>query len=197
MRLVKLKVLLFLVALASGCSAEEPRATAPADAAAVETVARTAAVRFVQRSPSAPSFADEEIRLAATAGAAGEITLRFTDGSPFATFRTGEETLRGARLQGRPIPAGDTVWITMRRVDGSRFLVELEPSGLVFNPQAPAELVFHHRHSSYPVDQEASFWKQERVDSPWERIEARHDQASRTFRAPLEGFTKYALATGY
>lgn len=194
MRGVKQAIAILLVALTAACTAEGPRVTAPGDA--TSTVI-TLNPNFLQRSPSAPAFANEEVHLPAVAGVADEITLYFADGSPFATFRTGEQTLRGAQLQGRPIPPGDTVWITMRRVDNSRFMVKMEPSGLIFNPRMPAELTVYYRHSSYSVEPgHLSLLRQENDSSPWEQIPAQSDPQKQVFRAPLEGFTKYAMASG-
>lgn len=187
---------LLLCALVAGCAGEEPHAATPvAPAYAAAPFEVLPGVPFLLRGPGAPGFSDQEARLPAVAGAAGEATLRFADGSPLVTFRVRPESMRGARLQGRPVRPGDTVWITLRSADPARFIVDFQPSGLVFNPNAPAELTFFLRHAA-PQGGAFTLWKQESEGDPWERVGACYDPVTRTACASIGGFTRYAMASG-
>lgn len=185
--------------LFAGCSGEGAPVTAPPEASPARVDGSRPTVGFVHRAADAPSFSGEVVGLDAVAGRAGEVTLRFADGSPYATFRVAPETLRGATLRGEPIPAGTVVRISMRAVDPQRFVVDLQPSGILFNPHAPAELEFAFRHAAPErAPGRFSVWRQESPGEPWHRVDpVSEDPQAKTLRAKLYGFTRYALATGH
>lgn len=185
--------------LISACSGETPHLPAPAEVSYSWDRAAQRIPEFIRRGVGDPAFQEETVVLSAVAGEGGEIRLSFRDGSPYATFRIAPETMRGATLQGRPIPAGTRVDITMRPADQDRFIVDLQPSGLRFNPRAPAELEFTFRHAAAP-HRPASFtiWKQESLGEPWNRVDpVEEDARTETVRAKLGGFTRYSLASGH
>lgn len=188
-----------LAALLLAACSGETRPVAPGEISAMENRAAQQGPEFVRRNRTAPEFQLETVTLAAVAGRGGEITLRFRDGSAYATFRVTPETMRGATLQGRPVPVGTAVEITMRPVDGDQFIVDLQPSGLRFNPRAPAELEFASRHAAVALRAGAlGIWKQEDPEQPWGRVSPVEEDAQQaTVRAKLDGFTRYALASGH
>jgi hypothetical protein len=197
MRAARIPILLSVL-LAVACSGETPHAPAPGEIPPSRVEAVQQRPEFVPRGAASPAFEEEAVRLSATAGVGGEVTLRFRDGSPYATFRVAPETMRGATLQGRPVPAGTSVEITLRPVDPHRFIVDLQPSGLRFNPRAPAELEFAFRHAAASQRSPLTVWKQEGPGDPWSRIgPAEADGETKTLRVGLDGFTRYALATGH
>lgn len=187
---------LLVAGLLAACAPDSPRTAVPSGAAAAAD-APGQALGFLRRGPAAPPFHDEEAVLHGVAGLGGEVTLRFADGSPFATFRVGAETLRGATLRGAPLADGTPVRIRMAPADGERFVVVLEPAGLRFNPAAPAELVFHYRHALPGRARGApEVWRQEAPGEAWQRVGGTSDPQAGTLRAPLDGFTRYAAAYG-
>lgn len=186
---------LALVLAAAACAEGGRDAATPPTLPAVAAAAPAPEARFLRRAPGAPAFARDAAVLEAAAGAAGEATLRFADGSPLAAFRVTGESLRGATIGGRPLLPGETVRITLASADPARFVVSLEPSGLVFNPAAPAELVVFHRHAdARGARGPLAAWKQEKDGEPWTRV-AGSDEPGR-FRISVGGFTKYAVASG-
>lgn len=153
-------------------------------------------VRLVHRAPYAPQFADTVVVLDAVAGTPGRVALQFSDGSPFAALELGAESLVGATLDGRSIAAGETVRITLRRHDASRFLVQMEPAGLVFNPSAPAVVTFDYTLAN-DADLAASFQvrKRHQVGERWlDDVKVEHDARNKRIRGRVDDFTHYALA---
>jgi len=127
----------------------------------------------------------------------------------------GEEYLRlriddislQALPNGTPIAIGDSVLITIRSVDPTQILFELEPSGLTFNPQKPAELDIKYRHADDDfnedgvVDQEdddiediLAIWRQENPGDDFVRIGSLIIESLEEIEAELLGFSRYAIA---
>jgi hypothetical protein len=182
-----------LLLIAAACG-QELRLTVPSPPDA-ELSRQVVPLRFVHRDGQAPPFARETLELRAVAGSSGEVVARFVDGSPVATFRLLSGSLEGARLGDRLIQSGDSVVITMRLVDGARYMVDLQPSGIVFNPESPAELVFHYRHASQAArNGKLAVWKQEREGSPWQHLGGSNDPESRSFHVEVDGFTRFAMS---
>ena len=178
--------------LAAGCGdVSGARMEAPASLAAQKQTENT----FLERAPGAPEFRVDVVSIDARAGRATSDTLRFANGEPFAALRLDAETMRNATLHGVPVPSGTGVRITLVRAHRGRFVVELQPSGLRFNPDAPARLTFFHRHSA-PRKAALQLWKQESDDAAWERVPGAGRADAGSFSASIGGFTKYAVASG-
>lgn len=187
------------LALLGACeNAPSPITAAPEPPAFARSgTPRAAEIPVLERDSRAPGFREERVEAEFTPGEAGELTLRFRDGSPYATFRVHEQSLVGARVKGERLRRKDPVRISMARVDDERFMVEFEPAGLVFNPAAPAELSFHYRHSARRSHhREITIWKQESDGTPWLYVPASDNVMDQTLASTkIEGFTKYAVAT--
>ena len=109
---------------------------------------------------------------------------------------------------GSPIAMGDSVLITVRVPDPSKFLVELEPAGLRFALTEPAELKWKLGESddSYDSDDDgihvddlpalADFgvWRQETSSAPWARLVSRIEVELDEIEVGLIGFSNYAVA---
>lgn len=109
---------------------------------------------------------------------------------------------------GAPIAVGDSVLITVRVPDPSKFLVELEPAGLRFALAEPAELKWKLGESddSYDSDDDgihvddlpalADFgvWRQETSGAPWARLVSRIEVELDEIEVGLIGFSNYAVA---
>lgn len=183
------------LALLAGCADLAP--TAPFAAPEAVLHARGAvpqAPRFVHRAPHTAPFKNEVVGVTVRAGEAATLRLDFADGSPFAELHIGEESLRGATIDGVPVAEGEPLGITLRRIDASRYLVELQPAGLVFNPAAPAELVFHYENAALTVGEPMSVWKQDRRGQAWEQAASQNDRGSRRMRAVVRDFTVFAMS---
>lgn len=177
---------------AAGCGdVSGARMAAPASVAA----RKPAESAFLQRAAHAPEFAAEAVVIEARAGTASADTLRFADGEPFVALQLDAATMSGATLHGAPVPHGTAVNITLARADHGRFVAELQPSGLRFNPAAPARLTFFYRNAA-PRRSPLQLWKQEHDAAPWERVAAADRADERIFTATIDGFTKYAVASG-
>jgi hypothetical protein len=120
--------------------------------------------------------------------------LVYSDGTPLASFSVGPQTLV-TNAAGQPLAEGDSVRITMRLIRGSILAVEMQPAGLRFNPESPAQLQFNLARAPGGSLQahKLSMWKQESSRSPWEPVDATFDYQSFTATAAIEGFTIYAI----
>lgn len=142
---------------------------------------------------------DREGRLYLPDGSGGQ-------GTEFARVRVNATSLR-TRPDGTPFQAGDSVLITLRVADPSRILFELEPSGLEFDREEPAELRIRYDHadddfngdgkvddSDARIEGDLAIWRQESPDAPFERLNSVQIRDDRELRAELRGFSRYAVA---
>ena len=189
--------MLLLAACADSVAPTAPVLEAPQGAVSAARGGAKAGLRapdFVRRRPGTPHISRERVRLVATAGRAAEATLRFEDGTPFAHFRLPAEALEGATLNGRRIRRGERVEITLQRQNAVHFVVDMQPSGLVFNADAPADVTFFYQYADLRGTERLEAWKQERPGDPWQRTAHQDDRRSRAFRARVDDFTIYAMA---
>lgn len=112
-----------------------------------------------------------------------------------------------ARPDGTPIATGDSVLITIRLLDPSRILFQMEPGGLRFNPASPAELRIRYEvadgdlnHDGLrdaqddSVETHLGIWRQADPQSVFVRLESVVWRNNREVRASLPGFSRYAIA---
>jgi hypothetical protein len=130
----------------------------------------------------------------AVRGQERSMTIRYPDGTPHVTFRVGPQTLE-RDAAGRPLAAGDSVQITMRLVNPSVFAVEMQPAGIRFAADAPAQLEFNLARAGRAAVRSNSLamWRQEARTGPWELIPATFDFQRQTATAPIPGLTIYAI----
>ena len=111
------------------------------------------------------------------------------------------------RPDGTPFMQGDSVRIVIRIANEDRFDFSFEPSGLVFDPDHPAELEVRYLWSNTDYngdgrederDEQAAerirFWHQARPGTRWRQIPTTHLRDAVEARAPVLGFSRYALA---
>ena len=128
------------------------------------------------------------------------------DSSYFVRLRFDENTLL-ARPNGTPIAVGDSVLVTITAPDPTKFLVHLEPTGLRFNPNAPAELQWELIHKDDDLDDDGdvdatdaslntqlSIWRQENASQPWARLASRIEIQLDEIEVELTGFSNYVVA---
>lgn len=108
---------------------------------------------------------------------------------------------------GTPINDGDHVTITMTWVGGDSIMVELEPTGLVFNPSKPARLKIEYDEASDDLDhdgdvdsedddieQELGMWRQAAPGDDFVLIGTVKIEDENEIEAKLNGFSRYAIA---
>ena len=108
---------------------------------------------------------------------------------------------------GKPVLQGDSVKITIRIETEDRFDFSFEPHGVVFDPDHPAELEVRYIWSNLDYNgdgqvnerdekdaERISFWHQTTPGAKWTRVPTSHLLDAVEARAPVLGFSRYALA---
>lgn len=160
-----------------------------------------------------PAFFDDVPRTAsfwAVRGEDRELILESVaegedSGEKFLEFEVDAESLL-RRPDGTLFAEGDSVEITVQLDPSGRFLFEFQPSGLVFDPDEPAELRIRYvlapsdLNGDGVVDEEdqefeegLSIWKREDPGGPWLQLSSLEVEA-RELEADVESFTGFALA---
>jgi hypothetical protein len=170
----------------------------------------TEGLHFLRPAPGAPEFADTTVRFIARRGVDSEVRIRYAvapgEFEEFVRFRVRRDALL-AYPDGRPFAEGDEVEITLRIVDFSRLIVELQPSGLKFDPEEPAELKFKYNHTDPDRDGDGdvdaadaqvesllSIWRQAAANEPWTRLVSRVEIEIDEIEAEITEFSGYAFA---
>ena len=161
-------------------------------------------------STSLPLFNAEE-SFYAKKGEDRELRIFFQDlsggqGEEFLRLRVRDESLL-SRPDGTPFAAGDSVLITVRVVDVTKILFEMEPSGLSFNPALPAELKIHYSHADHDFNEDGGtnaeddqiksqlgIWRQATLTDPFIRLGSVNVEGTEEINADILGFSRYAIA---
>ena len=128
------------------------------------------------------------------------------DGQEFLEFELEEETLL-RRPDGTSFQPGDTITIRVM-VPGDAYVFHFEPSGLVFNPNQPAELKISYADADDDFDddgdiddEDAAFesdltvWRQDVLGGDWARLGATmHSVELDEIEIDVHHFTGFALA---
>jgi len=157
-----------------------------------------------------PILDNYEISFWARRGKSAGIEIRYRDADgtwkPYIQFTVPKDGLY-RRPDGRLFGKGDSVLISVR-VDTTRLLVYFEPTGLVFNPSAPAQLRIWYTGADSDLDGNGvvdgndeyirrfllGVWVQEHLGDPWEAVAALHSLDEKLFTAALEHFSGYAVS---
>jgi hypothetical protein len=186
-------VTLVAALLAAGCSdSTGPTQTRP-----------PADLNVLQLGPAAPPLLASSVTLHACRGQSAEGRLFFTDGSggegeEFARL-TLEDNSLAAMPDGTPIEVGQCVDITMGVADpaSKQVLVQLDPTGLTFNPAQPAKLRLDYGEAEgvdSEIEARIGIWRQELPTDPFVLIGSAVLSDSKEVEAKLFGFSRYALA---
>ncbi len=140
-----------------------------------------------------------------------EVRIFFQDqvggsGEEYLRLRIDAPTLL-ARPDGTPFQTGDSVKIVVRVVDPARILVELEPSGLTFNPSKPAELKIEYgeagddlnedgvvNQEDEEIERRLDIWRQAQPGAPFVRVGTAKFEDLDEIEAKLLRFSRYAIA---
>lgn len=193
---------LVLVGALAGCGDEPngPRVKTDAD------------INVVEQAPTAPLLTTTTRTLLVTRGQDAELRLYYrgrlgaADSTEYLRLRFDANTLL-ARPDGSPIANGESVLVTVTVPDATKFLVNLEPTGLRFNPDQPAELKFKLNESDDDLDDDGDIdpadaslfttlavWRQERAGQPWARLVSKLEVELNEINVELTGFSNYVVA---
>lgn len=168
---------------------------------------------FLRFAESAPPLADSVATFWAVRGSDREVEMRLApteddaEGEDFLQFEVpGDALLRYP--DGRAFARGDSVQITIRVVDATRFLFHFEPSGLQFDPMNPAELEVSYEYADRDFDQdgdqdeddreverEFGFWHQKRPGGLWTKVGTIRMEDLEEAEAEITTFSRYAMAS--
>lgn len=169
---------------------------------------------FLSPSEQAPPLLDPDTTVVATAGQDLRVEFFYEDpgnpgqrGDRFLRFELDPGSLErypddhpraGALFQ-----PGDTVHISIQ-ASGDTLLAELEPAGLRFDPDEPAELELSYAvlnddfdgdgQPDPDLEDDLDLWRQETSGEPWFKIGEVKDFELDEIKATLTSFTRYALA---
>lgn len=166
---------------------------------------------FLRAAADAPPLAALTASFWAVRGKDSELRMFFrprpgeADSTEFLRFKVSNNTtltLPG----GIAVPLGDSVLITVLVVDPARFIVDFQPSGLLFRNE-PAELRMRYDEADDDLDddgdvdgedddieQRLRIWRQERLGDPWFQVTGVVSASLDEVEAEVSGFTRYAIA---
>lgn len=170
-----------------------------------------AALKILRLAGNAPPIFNPVVSFWAKRGQNSEAELFFrkpdgSRGDKYVRLDLSDRSLL-AYPDGRLFADGDSVLITMRVSDPQRILIELEPSGLRFNPKEPAELEIRYDHANGDFDEDGdqdgqdrqieqmlSIWRQESAAALFVRLGTVRIQDLKELDARLLGFSRLAIA---
>lgn len=169
---------------------------------------------FFHRAPTAPNFANPVVSFWAVKGVDKIASIWYhklpgakgRDSTEFVRFKVDKRSLL-TRPDGTPIANGDSVLITMTVVDTVNLIVDFQPSGLQFDPNRPATLIFKLKEADHDVNGDgvidnadqsyfagAQIFGQESLSTPWFGLATTVSLSADSYTTLLTGFTRYAVA---
>lgn len=179
-----------------------------------QVVAPPGSLNYLRLAPTAPTLCSNTVTFDAIKGTRVEGALVFPEpgddcnGSTedFVRLRIDAQSLL-EMPDGTPINDGDHVTITMTWVGGDSIMVELEPTGLVFDPKHPARLKIEYDEASDDlnhdgnvdqadddIEQELGMWRQAAPGDDFVLIGTIKLEDENEIEAKLNGFSRYAIA---
>lgn len=197
--------------LGAGACSSEPNGPPPVPPPVLPTEDLT----FLRQAGAAPALLTTDTSLVATRGESFRLRIFYepeassssTEGERFLELEWDDDSLAeyppGHPMAGQAFADGDTITIRVS-VEPSLLIASLEPSGIVFDPDSPAELEIRYVNADDDYDQDGSpdpgdedlidLWRQENPGDPWTRIGELKDLDQDRIRATLTSFSRYALA---
>jgi hypothetical protein len=127
-------------------------------------------------------------------------------GEEFARLKIDSGSLL-ARPDGTAFGTGDSILVTMTVVDPTRVLIELQPAGLRFRSDKPAELKLDYGEADHDFDDDGdvdtdddrteqllAIWRQEQAGSPFIKLGSVRVEDLEEIEAKLVSFSRYAIA---
>ncbi|MGH7512431.1 MAG: hypothetical protein ACREOQ_05835 [Gemmatimonadales bacterium] len=168
-------------------------------------------LNVVRVAPSSPPLLNATVSFYAKRGEDREVQIFFQDasggqGDEYVHLQVDAGSLL-ATADGSPILPGDSVLIQVSVVDPAEMLFDLEPTGLKFNPVAPARLTVHYDHAGGDLNHDGvsdgrdgsiertlSIWREERQTDPFVRLSSVLTIDTHAVEAELTGLSRYAIA---
>jgi hypothetical protein len=170
------------------------------------------ALTIVRAGPTAPALVTLTGSFYAKRGSDREIRMYYrprpgrSDSTEFLRFRVRRDAL-SRRPDGTQFAVNDSVLITIRVVDPSRYWVEFQPSGLQFSTSEPAELKLSYKESGGDIDgdgdsdsndraleQQLAIWFQESPGQLWKRLTSLVFEDDDDVEGKVTSFTTYLVA---
>ncbi len=161
---------------------------------------------FLRPADNAPPLAQSSVSFWAVRGEDTEVRLFYVGGDEFLEFEVDDESLL-RRPDGSLFAEDDSIQITITVVDQQRLVVDFQPTGLLFDPDEPAELSIRYANTDDDlngdgeVDEEDdeleaqfSIWRQTNPGDPWFRIGTAVFEDLEEVEADITSFTRYAIA---
>lgn len=199
-----------LILLILGACAELPNEPVKSEGVVVGSM-YPEGVTLIRLAEDHPPFFNTSVSFWAKSGTDTEGALYFEEspgkrGQSYARFRVRKGSLL-AYPDGRLFEKGDSVLITMRILDPTLLLLEMQPSGLRFNTSRPAELQFEYDHADPDYNQDGvinttdteiqhqlAVWSQEDSGGPFRRTQSINFERQREILARILSFSRLAVA---
>jgi hypothetical protein len=164
------------------------------------------------RFPATPPLTRLQASFWAVAGDDREVEIDYLpeeigeDGEEFLEFRVPGDGLLH-RPDGSAFAEGDSILITITVSPDGRFLFDLQPSGLEFDPDHPARLRVTYRHidddldgdgevddDDFDLDARLRVWKQELPGTPWRAVGTVRLDDLDEIEGTITSFTGFCIA---
>jgi len=168
-------------------------------------------IRILQQSATAPALASYRVAFWAYVGQSSLVTVRYQPsagqvvGDPFLRFEIPRNGLV-AGASGMPLRRGDSVAITLT-IDPGTFLVDFQPSGVMFFPSAPARLALWYGNANLDLNgngvldgndrtlmDQLAIWYHLSPSASWFKQLSKNDPAQTLVGTELYHFSEYAVS---
>lgn len=207
------RILCALAFIGAGACQDEPTVPSlPSVPTASDRSTQTLTPNFLHPAAGAPSIANPTVSFYAKQGETRQAVMLYhadpgaTDSTVFVRFKVGAKSLL-TRPDGSRIAAGDSLLITFSLVDPVRLIVDFQPAGLQFDPKDPAELRMSFAETDPDVNGDGvvnqqdtvltrrfKIWREETTADPWFSLPSDVFLLLHEVEAPVNGFTRYAIA---
>lgn len=201
---------LLLAMLAWGCRDQTSPLAPPVPAPMAQSLA-SRTIPILQQAKTAPPLQTYQVSFWAHVGIASTVSVRYQPtfgqlvGDPFLYFNVPKNSLV-AGADGVPLGRGDSVYVTLT-IDPSSFLVDFQPSGVLFAQNAPAQLALWYGNANLDLNgngvidgndkilqQQLAIWYQEAGSSAWFKQLSRNDTTHTLVGTLLYHFSEYAVS---
>jgi hypothetical protein len=201
-------LVLGMAAVGAGCSSTTDNGG--------QTTKPPTGLTYIKLMPAAPPLCANSVGFWAFKGVTVEGALQFPElGEPldcsggtedFVRLKIDAQSLL-ADPNGVPFKTGDSVFISLTWVGGDTIMVQLDPTGLEFDPAHPAELKFEYEQAGDDLNEDGSvtaadttieheigLWRQAQIGDDFVKIGSIKLEDQNEFEAELNGFSRYAIA---
>jgi len=200
---------LVIALLAAACSDQVgPTAAAPGLLAQRQG---SSTLPILQQAATAPALETYQVAFMAYVGQSSLVTVRYrpaagqTVGAPFLRFEIPKNGLV-AGASGVPLRRGDSVAMTLT-IDANNFLVDFQPSGVIFSTSAPARLALWYGNANLDLngngvldgndralEDQLAIWYQLAPSASWFKQLSRNDPTQMIVGSELYHFSHYAVS---